>query len=146
LPNYNSIEELLPHDRSHFVLLYQDSPNSGHWTCCLRQKNTVEFFDSYGNYPDKDLSWVSPEKRHDLGIDGKYLSSLFNKTKMKVIFNTEPYQASGRQFATCGRHVVFRLMNVDKGLLKYHKHIRNEMKKNKCNYDTIVSKVIPEIE
>jgi hypothetical protein len=146
LPNYNSIEELLPHDRSHFVLLYQDSPNSGHWTCCLRQKNTVEFFDSYGNYPDKDLNWVLPEKRHDLGIDGKYLSSLLNKTKMKVIYNTEPYQASGRQFATCGRHVVFRLMNVDKGLLKYHKHIRSEMKKNKCDYDAIVSKVIPEIE
>jgi hypothetical protein len=146
LPQYNSIEELLPRDRSSFVLLIQDSPNTGHWCCCLRQKNTVEWFDSYGNYPDKDLAWTPEEKRHELGINDKYLSNLFNKTKLKVIYNTEPYQASGKEIATCGRHVVFRLMNIDKGLLKYHKYIKSQMKKCKCNYDAIVSKVIPEIE
>jgi hypothetical protein len=146
LPQYNSIEDLLPHDKSHFVLLYQDSPNSGHWTCCLRQKNLVEFFDSYGNYPDKDLAWVNDNKRHQLGIDGKYLSKLFDKTKLKVVYNTEPYQAQGRQFATCGRHVIYRLMNIDKPLLKYHKHIKNEIKKQKVPYDAVVSKAIPEIE
>lgn len=146
LPMYNNIEELLPHDKSYFVLMYQDSPNSGHWTAVLRQKNTVEYFDSYGSYPDKDLSWVSKEKRHSLGINGKYLSNLFNKTKLKVIYNTEPYQASGNEIATCGRHVVFRLMNINKGLLSYHKFIKSQMKKQGCDYDCIVSKVIPEVE
>ena len=146
LPRYNSIEEILPHDKSYAVLMYQDSPNSGHWTGLLRQKNIVEYFDSYGSYPDADLSWVSKDKRHELGIDGKYLSNLLNKTKLKVIYNTEPYQADGDQYATCGRHVIFRLMNIDKGLLKYHKYIRSQMKKYKCDYDCIVSKVIPEVE
>jgi hypothetical protein len=146
LPRYNTIEELLPHDKSYFVLMYQDSPNTGHWTTVLRQKNTVEFFDSYGNYPDKDLSWVSKEHRERLGIDDKYLSRLLDKTKLKVVYNTEPYQASGNKIATCGRHVVFRLMNISKGLLNYHKFIRNQMKKQKCDYDCVVSKVIPEVE
>jgi hypothetical protein len=146
LPRYKNIEELLPHDKSYFVLMYQDSPNTGHWTVVLRQKNTVEYFDSYGSYPDKDLNWVSKEKRHSLGIDGKYLSNLFNKTKLKVVYNTEPYQASGKEIATCGRHVVFRIMNINKGLLNYHKFIKNQMKKQNCNYDCVVSKVIPEVE
>jgi len=146
LPQYNNIEELLPTKRCFFVLLYMDSPNTGHWTCVLRQNNIIEMFDSYGKYPDDDLKWVSKDIKHDLGINDKYLSKLFNKTKLKVIYNTEPYQAGGSKIATCGRHVVFRLMNIDKPLKKYHNFIKNEMKKNKCDYDCIVSKVIPEIE
>jgi len=146
LPEFDTIEELLPTKRCHFVLMYQDSPNTGHWCCVLRQNNTVEMFDSYGNYPDNDLKWVDKEKRRELGIDGKYLSNLFNKTKLKVVFNTEPYQAKGNEIATCGRHVVFRLLNSDKPLKKYHTFIKDEMKKNGCNYDCVVSKVIPEIE
>lgn len=146
LPNYNNIEQLLPHDKSFFILMYQNSENEGHWTALLRQKNTIEYFDSYGSYPDDNLKWFSKEKNGSLGIDSKYLSKLLNKTKLKVIYNTEPYQADGSKIATCGRHVLLRLMNIDKGLLKYHKYIKAQMKKNGCGYDCVVSKYIPELE
>jgi len=146
LPKYKNIEELLPTPKSHFVLMYQDSPSTGHWVGVLRLGNTIEMFDSYGNYPDKDLNWVSEEKRHNIGIDGKYLSRLFNKTKLKVVYNTEPYQAKGNEVATCGRHVIFRILNSDLDLKKYHKFIKSEIKKVGGNYDVVVSKTIPEIE
>jgi hypothetical protein len=145
LKNYDNIEQLLPHDKSSFVLMYLDSPNSGHWTCCLRQKNTIEYFDSYGSYPDDDLKWVSADRRHELGVNDKYLSRLLDKTKLNVIYNTEDYQSKGRQFATCGRHVIYRLKNIDKSLKNYHKFISNEMKKSGCGYDCVVSKAIPEM-
>ena len=61
------------------------------------------------------------QKRNKIGIDGKYLSRLFNKTKLKVVYNTEPYQAKGNEVATCGRHVIFRILNSDLDLKKYHK-------------------------
>ena len=146
LPKYSNIEELLPTEKSHFVLMYQDSPNTGHWVGILRLGNTIEMFDSYGNYPDKDLNWVDEKTRNKIGIDGKYLSRLFNKTKLKVVYNTEPYQGKGNEIATCGRHVIFRILNSDKDLKKYHSFIRKEIKRLGCNYDCVVSKTIPEIE
>ncbi len=142
LPKFQNIEDILKKDGDCCVLMYQDSPNSGHWCGLLRQPKRIEFFDAYGKYPDTELSWVASGERKELGIDGKYLSNLFNKTPIKIVFNTEPYQKQGNEIATCGRHVVFRILNKNLPLGKYHKMIRDKTKKLGIDYDALVSKVI----
>lgn len=142
LSDYNSIDELLPNPNSYVILLYQDSENTGHWTCLLRQNNTVEFFDPYGKYPDTQLRWVDNEIREDLGITGKFISNLFNNSKLKVVYNTAPYQLSGVNVNTCGRHVVYRLLNRHLSLKNYHKYFKEETKKLNCNYDGVVAKIV----
>jgi hypothetical protein len=142
LSDYNNIEELLPNANSYVILLYQDSENTGHWTCLLRQNNTVEFFDPYGKYPDTQLRWVDNEVREDLGITGKFISNLFNKSKLKIVYNTAPYQHSGANINTCGRHVVYRLLNRNLSLKDYHKYFKEETKKLNCNYDGVVAKIV----
>jgi len=67
LNNYKSIDELLPNSIDYCIILVEDSPNNGHWICVLKYNNTVEYFDSYGNYPDKNLNWISLEERKKLG-------------------------------------------------------------------------------
>ena len=64
LSKYNNIEELLPNSYDFVIILLLESPASGHWTCLLRYNDGYEFFDSYGNAPDYDLShWLTPQER-----------------------------------------------------------------------------------
>jgi len=140
LDNYSKIDDILPHPNSYLILLYQDSENTGHWTCILRQNNTVEFFDPYGKYPDTELRWVDNEVREDLGITGKFISNLFDNSNLKIVYNTAPYQHTSNKVNTCGRHVVYRLLNRNLSLKDYHKHFKNQTKKLNCNYDGVVAK------
>jgi hypothetical protein len=142
LANYHKIEDILPNPNNYLILLYQDSENTGHWVCILRQNNTVEFFDPYGKYPDTQLKWVDNEIREDLGITSKFISNLFNNSKLKIVYNTAPYQETGNGINTCGRHVIYRLLNRNISLKNYHIMFKNETKKNKCDYDCVVSKII----
>lgn len=142
LINYISIEQLLPFNGDYLILLYQDSKHTGHWTCILRYKNTFEFFDPYGKYPDTQLKWVDNEIREELGIIDKFITNLFSNTNLKVVYNTAPYQRNGDEINTCGRHVIYRLINKNLSLKDYHKLIKKETKDNDCNYDCVVSNEI----
>lgn len=142
LGNYRTIEDILPNRDSYVIVLYQDSENTGHWTCMLRQDNIVEFFDPYGKYPDTQLRWVDNDIREDLGITDKFISNLFNNSKLKIVYNTAPYQHESNKVNTCGRHVVYRLLNRNLKLKDYHKYFKEETKIYGCNYDCVVSKIV----
>ena len=92
------------------------------------------------------MNWVDHGVRESLGIDGKYLSKLFDKTKLEVVYNTEDYQAERRGVNTCGRHVIFRLKNINKSLDEYHKFFKEQTKKLKTDYDGVVAHFIDIIE
>ena len=93
LSKYNNINELLPNPYDFVIILLLESPASGHWTALLKYNNGYEFFDSYGNPPDYDLShWLTPQERLKLGESQKYLSYLlqgnpyvYNKIKYQVM-------------------------------------------------------------
>ena len=142
LKEYDNIEQLLPRDKSYFIVLYQDSENSGHWCCVLRQKNLIEFYDPYGLKPDTELNWVKHGVRNSLGITDRFLTKLFDKTNLKVVYNNEDYQELKSGVNTCGRHVVFRIKNIDKPLLKFHDYFKQQTKKIGGDYDVTVSKFI----
>jgi hypothetical protein len=141
LPKYGDIERLLPTNGSYLVLLYQDSENSGHWCGMCRYMDCVEFFDSYGNPPDKQLKWTPKPLREDIGIDANYLSRMLKATRLPCIYNKVKYQSEDPDIATCGRHVCWRLMNFlkrDMTLKDYNEF----MKKSGLPADLVVSELI----
>ena len=42
LANYNSIQQLLPRNKSWKIILIENKMNSGHWTLLLRYNNIIE--------------------------------------------------------------------------------------------------------
>jgi len=106
LSKYNDIEELLPRPKTAFILLYEDSPNSGHWTAVGRDiDDNYWFFCSYGSDVDEPLKWTPKSTRVQLGAGTKYLSKLFNGRE--VLYNSTPFQNEDSDEATCGDFATF---------------------------------------
>jgi hypothetical protein len=146
LKNYSSLNSLIPEGGTIF-LLYQNSPNSGHWCVLKRKNNTVYFFDSYGGEPDTQLNYISKEENQALGIVAPYLTQLFDKSDIPIFYNTYPYQNEKTEISTCGRHGIFFVLNNDeynRDLKEYNKIMRYLKKTLKCSYDDIVTGFINE--
>lgn len=144
LKEFNSVDEILPNDKDFAFLLYEDSPNKGHWVCISKNNGEYEFFDSYGGYPDSPLGWNNHNTNKLLGQGEKTLSKLFNNTKIKVIYNPVKYQEEADDVNTCGRHCVFRIKNIKDGknLNQYYRMMKKLKENTGKNYDEIVSSFI----
>jgi hypothetical protein len=144
LKNFDSIFQLLPKNKSFFILLYETKPNFGHWTLLMRYDDTIEYFDSLGKEPDEPLSWLSKEQNNKLGIYEPYLTNLLKKSKMPVIYNPIVYQKTKEDINTCGRHVILRIKQMlkNKGLQEYFKILYMLQKKTGLDFDKIVSSLI----
>jgi hypothetical protein len=153
LENYETIEDLLPSDKSFCFLLYEQSPRVGHWCLVARynfaNKDFVEYFDSYGNRPDDPLNWNDKKTNEMLDQDEKYLTKLLKKTKSEVIYNNVPYQeySINTDIASCGRHCCLRNLfiqsqDVPPILTFYYDFISELSKKTDLTYDELVSNFI----
>ena len=143
--DFNNIEDILPHDKDYCIILYENQPNSGHWTAIMRFDDRIEYFDSYGNKPDLPLSWVSQETNNVLGQDKHYLSMLLNRTPLEVYYNDFPYQVEKKDVNTCGRHCIFRILcmlKINYDLKQYCDFLKGLKWKSKESYDDIVSYMI----
>ena len=146
LSRYNSINQLLPNETDYCIILYEDSPNQGHWVCLSRypkgKNGTVEFFDPYSGSPDSQLNWVPMQERQQLGQGRKLLTPLLNNCTQKVIYNPIKYQKESPQINDCGRHCVYRILCLLKkgmDLDQYYKHIVELMKQTGLDADGVVS-------
>ena len=146
LARYKSIDELLPGQMNYCILLYEDSPNKGHWVCVSKYDNTVEFFDSYGGAPDTQLNWNAEIINQKLN-QKPFLTNLFDSSTYDIIYNPIDYQGDHDDINTCGRHCVFRILNlIQKGktLKKYYDMMKMLKKKTGATFDDIVSFFINE--
>tara|TARA_R110001592_G_scaffold127825_2_gene339829 strand:+ start:767 stop:1294 length:528 start_codon:yes stop_codon:yes gene_type:complete len=107
LDQYNSIEQLLG-EKGAVILLFETKKNFGHWTAIFYQdenRNSIEFFDSYGFAPDAELNYAKYDNT-------PYLTQLLEKSKLPMIYNTKKLQVFAHEINTCGRwtslRVVFR--------------------------------------
>lgn len=142
LRNIKDIEELLPKQDSYFILLYLDTPNSGHWTTLKRLNNNIQYFCSYGTYPDKQMNWYGKELRKELGETELYLTKLLNKTKLNVNYNDIDYQNKDNlDIVTCGRHCI-NFIKSKKDLKQYFKMMSKLKKDSGKDYDELVSEKI----
>lgn len=143
LKNYKDIEELLPKDKSYFILLYRDSSNAGHWVSLKRTKKGIEYFCSYGTPIDGQLKWYPDGMNKQFGQYIPYLTMLLNKTKLDVFWNDIRYQSNDDDIVTCGRHSIFNMLgylNDNMDLKKYYNYMKKL--KGKGTFDEVVSKRI----
>jgi len=143
LAKLNDIEQLLPKDKSYVVLLYENTPGSGHWVALMRYGKTIEFFCSYGSKIDAPLSWQNPKDNAMLGQSRPFLSILLKKAKdrFRAIYNPVAYQSKKQGVATCGAWDVMRinqLINHNQDLHEFHDYMESVKKETGLTYDEIV--------
>jgi hypothetical protein len=96
-------------------LFLTESQNVGHWLTMFKRpaQKTIEYFDSYGEKPEAQRSWLTDDQLEALGEAQPYLWNLLKKSGYKVFYNTVPYQSDRSQINTCGRWAVARLICKD---------------------------------
>ncbi len=108
LKNYRRLDDI----RLPCVILFRTSPTYGHWTCLFRNKlGEIEFFDSYGKFPDDELEFIDEETKKELNESFPYLLNLMKDYSNHINFNN--YWLQGKGVCTCGRHCVLRMLLND---------------------------------
>lgn len=154
LANYNTIEDLLPNDRSYKIILVETEVNRGHWISIMRYKDrygvdTIEFFNSYGNKPTSELNFVKKCMAFVLGQHENLLRTLLDRTDKRVIYNKKKFQKYSPKINTCGRHVVSRIVAMKKLMMdleEYISYIEKAKEFYDADADIVVSIFIPSNE
>ena len=151
LKKFKHIDELMPNATDFIVLLYETSPNEGHWVSVLKYperfgRSTLEYFDPYGHALDEPLTWNTNSVNKQLGVVAPYLSQLMNSSGHKLLQNNIKYQHDSPKIETCGRHTIYRILKLVQHGLKqreYNDHMRLLKTRNpNKTYDEIVSSII----
>jgi hypothetical protein len=87
----------------------------------LNKKDTIEFFDPYGEPPEYALKEIGTRARKALNGNRFVLTDLLKSSGKKVIYNTYPFQKDKKNVNTCGRHSVVRCLYAPYSLEKYKK-------------------------
>jgi hypothetical protein len=151
LKNFKHVDELMPNATDFIVLLYETSPNEGHWVSVLKYperfgRSTLEYFDPYAHALDEPLNWNTPSVNKQLGVASPYLSLLMNSSGHKLLQNNIKFQHDSPKIETCGRHTIYRILKLFHHGLKqreYNDHMRLLKTRNENKtYDEIVSSII----
>ena len=119
------------------ALLYESIPRQGHWILLMRDKpkNTIYFFDSYGECRPDDLVDTMSKNMYNQ----KYLVKLLLKSDYKVDYNNHKYQRYGASIQTCGRHCIVRSRYPQLDTDQYYDLMRSIREHTKLSYDRIVT-------
>ena len=124
LKNIGDVDELLS-SKGAVVILYPAADDyNGHWVCLFFNKNDkgekiVEFFDSYGMSLDTEF-------KHTKVSHPRYIAKLLYKGPYKVEWNHHKFQQGSSEIGTCGKHVVWRLLNRHMTMNLYNKMFGSE--------------------
>ena len=122
----NDIDECFDSLGRCIFLFLTTSPTSGHWICMFkRTNNTIEYFDSYGEKPEAQRSWLTKDQLEGLGQSERSLWNLLKKSGYKVFYNTFPYQKNRDDINTCGRWCVARLVCKDMSNLQFFNLVKS---------------------
>ena len=139
LINYDNIDQVLgPHGAC--FLLFEAKPKYGHWCCLFKtNRNTIEFFNPYGGFPDDSLDYIPLHFREISGQLYPLLSILLYESPYNLVYNHIPFQRKSKDVKTCGRHCVLRLRRRDLSLEQYKSLLDELSKRLHLNYDELVS-------
>lgn len=149
LSKVRDLDQILPQDKDFIIILFESEKNRGHWVSLMKDRNLINYFDSFGRPIDAHLNDIPLHKRRQLDSDIPHLTNLLKKEIQKgrrVVYNKVQYQGGGDGIATCGRHTLFRLLHFLNGKddEDYYKHMNRIKDKYGLTYDQIVSFEIPE--
>ncbi len=143
LQNYNSLSELFKECKN-ILLLYTTKKNYGHWVCLFKNKDYIEFFDSYAMKPDEQREYIPQafKKKDDEQIP--YLTWLLYKYSKKydINYNHHKFQSDNEKISTCGLHCCLRMINKDININDYYKLMKKASKNTNLNYDELVVKIL----
>jgi len=111
LCKYKNIDDLLtPYEN--IILIYETSPNFGHWVCLFKTpRGNIEFFDSYGLMVDDEKTFISKSFLNKSGQKHNYLSKLLYECEYPLEYNDKCLQSEEPQISTCGRWCVTRILS-----------------------------------
>ena len=90
-----------------------------HWICIIRYlKNnipTLEFFDSYGFFPDDEKKLINKDFLRSTNQRYNKIAELLLEASNRytIEFNDYKLQKKSSDLATCGRHVISRILLKD---------------------------------
>jgi hypothetical protein len=148
LKKYDTIDQLLPKEKSCVILLIEWDQNIGHFVLLLKyisnNEQVIEYFNSYGEDVSFEVKNMDKNKRIELDQTNLYLNKLFDKALRthNIIYNKVQFQSYQSGVATCGRHSMFRclmLQDFDLNLSSYITFMKKLKKKTGLSYDEIVA-------
>ena len=151
LKAYPTIQSILRKPRDYMILLYEHTPQNGHWVAVMRYENTIEFFCPYGSSPyspNSPLEWNSPEENAVVDATHNYLEDLLNKAEGEgwdVIYNKKDFQEKRNNVNTCGAFCVWRVLCLtadNMNLSAFQKGMEEIHKRMGISYDEIVADAI----
>lgn len=139
LCNYKNLDEILEPYGS-CILLFEAKPKYGHWCAIFKvDKDTIEFFNPYGGYPDDSLEYIPLHFRKISNQYYPYLSLLMYDSPYKLSFNEFQFQRKNNDIKTCGRHCVVRLLCRNLSLYDYVELLDLLCLKLNTDYDGVVT-------
>lgn len=113
LKDMKSLDEVFePHGSA--IILYETAKDFGHWVALIRepgrQKNVIEFFDSYGLAPDDELKMVPSYFRNESNQNYPHLTWLIEHSPYQCQWNEIDFQESKNNVNTCGRWAAARVL------------------------------------
>lgn len=145
LDEYGSLHNILPDVKSYCIVLYEDSPNTGHWVVISRpEEDVAEYFDSYGGYIDAPLTWTPKERLDKLGSGHPTLSRFFDECPDRVVYNKVKYQKEDHGVNNCGRWCVLRTLCMRDGmnLHEFYEFCKKKCKEMNLSMDKMVTAII----
>lgn len=117
--------------RKSLVLFYPSNKQgmdiSGHYTAMIRRPDGIDYYDSYGKFPDQPKQYsVSSRMRDSLYAEPGRRNSLIALLKKVdeeggiVDFSDHKHQSLDPRVATCGRHCLTRCLFPDLSNDEYH--------------------------
>jgi hypothetical protein len=123
LADVENINECFDNEGRCIILFLTSSPTAGHWCAMLRKKRGIEFFDPYGEAPEKQKAGLSRSRLEELDEAQPYLTRLMKESGLPIFYNKYAFQQSKEGVATCGRWCVSRCLYGSKSLEYFKKAI-----------------------
>lgn len=139
LIDYKDIDEVLGKYGACF-LLFEAKPKYGHWVCLFkRNENTIEFFNSYGGWPDDSLNHIPMHFREISNQLYPMLSLLILNSPYNLEYNEFQFQKVNKNIKSCGRWCVVRLLLRDLDIYQFNELINLMKNETKLNGDELVT-------
>ena len=146
LNNVSDVNQLL--DLGSVVILYKSKPDYGHWTALLRTPEGIEFFDSYGQTVDEaknriDSKFLKKTNQYrNILAELLYIASI---SGIPIHYNEHQFQERSKSIATCGKHVVLRILRQDLTTDEYNKLMKSVSREYNLTPDEIVNIVYSQL-
>lgn len=147
LNQVNDIDDVMKNDS--VVILFEKQPKNGHWVALIKNYNrtrnrpTIEFFDSYGMFPDEEKKYIDDGFLFQSNQKYNKLSELLTRASEKydIEYNNYKLQRKTKDISTCGRHVISRILLKDLDIDEYNKLMRSFKGYSPDDIATIISEL-----